>query len=169
MDALRELGIDWWGVLIYIINTLLLLLLLTHLLYKPLLKAIDERRSTIKNTLLESETLRRSLDAERARQEAASHAAERALREEIQATKQELHRIAEAEREQARAERAALLERAHQEITEAKAHILEESRTDIVRIMEKALLTLARTSIPSETVNKSIEDAARELSSPSSR
>ena len=48
--------IDWFTVIAQIINFLVLMWLLKRLLYKPILAAIDERETNIKNQLLDAES-----------------------------------------------------------------------------------------------------------------
>lgn len=67
-EILHQLGIDWKLLASQIVNFLVLLALLTHFVYRPLLKVLKERRKKIEFGLqgaVEAEKMIRAIDATR--------------------------------------------------------------------------------------------------------
>lgn len=164
MDALLKLGIDGWSVVLYSLNTLLLVAVLTKLLYKPVLRLLDERRETIRRKLTEVETLRRTFEEETLRQKAASEETAAKLRQELAAIKADAASKAEALLSQAAQEREELLARTKAEVDLAKARILQEAEGEIRRTIERIVLHTLRTKIPPEMVEASVQSAWNDLS-----
>ena len=67
MDGITQLGINLPALITQVISFVILLLVLTKLLYKPLLKILDERSEKIKNSLEMADEARK--EAEKARAE----------------------------------------------------------------------------------------------------
>ncbi len=66
-ELIEKLGIDWRLLIAQIVNFSILALVLTKLLYKPLLKMLDERRASARTTVEGAEELanaKRELSAE---------------------------------------------------------------------------------------------------------
>lgn len=101
--------IDWFTLVAQVVNFLILVLLLRRFLYRPIIEAIDRRRSEIRGRLGEAEEAR-----ERARRaEAQAREAREAL------DRQRADRLAEIEREVEEA-REAMLEEARREAGESR-------------------------------------------------
>lgn len=109
------------GLIIQVVNFVLLLVLLTKLLYKPLLAKMDERTQAIKKSLEEAQAAR--AEAERERQE---HAAK------IQAAYQEAQAIRANALKEAAEEQRRLVENAREEaerlVVAAKAELDQDVR-----------------------------------------
>jgi len=81
MEALDALGIDWKLLLAQIVNFLILLILLTKFLYKPIVKMLDDRSKKIDTGLKAAEKSEQDLkkadvDAEKIREKAYKEANE---------------------------------------------------------------------------------------------
>ena len=63
MEALEKLGINPMSILLYLINLGSVLLVLTYLLYKPVLGFLDKRRKQISDSIQEAEILRDKFDS----------------------------------------------------------------------------------------------------------
>lgn len=163
MDALQKLGIDGWSVVLYALNTFLLIAVLTKLLYKPILKFLDERRETIRRNLTEVETLRKTFEEETRKQDAASKEAAKQLRQELAAMKAEAETKAQAVLAQATQERDALLDKARAEVDAAKARILQDAEQDIQSRIERVVMHVLQTKLPQETVHTSVQSAWKDL------
>ncbi|HYH18966.1 MAG TPA: hypothetical protein VD995_10150 [Azospirillum sp.] len=113
--------LDGWTLLLQAINFLVLVWLLRHFLYRPVLAVIAERQAA-------TERLRGQADA--VRREAAE--SKRAVDEEKAGLAAERDRVLSAARAQAAAERAALLDKARGEaeglLVEGRARLAEERR-----------------------------------------
>ena len=67
MDGITQLGINLPALITQVISFVILLLVLTKLLYKPLLKILDERSEKVKNSLTMADEAHK--EAEKARAE----------------------------------------------------------------------------------------------------
>lgn len=54
MDLLQQLGIDWRLLIGQIVNFIILLLVLNHFLYQPVLKILKEREENVKKSIADS-------------------------------------------------------------------------------------------------------------------
>ncbi len=134
MDALGTLGLSGMGFITQVVNFLVIMLLLTSLLYKPVQKALVERRERIAQGMR---------DADRARDAAAEAEQEKenllfAARDESQQLRAQIVREAEAAgqeiRAQAETEASAIRQRAQQEAEAQKTAILVEAQKDIAAL-----------------------------------
>lgn len=121
---MTELGVNLPSLIAYLINFVLLLGILSLFVYKPVMRALDQR----------SDRIRESLEAaERAREEAAtSHAA---IEEQINESRREGQRLLEQAREAADRYREEEMGRARQEAQD----FVERARTDIQRERDAAV------------------------------
>src|SRR3990172_10463813 len=62
MDILSTIGIDLWGVLLYIVNYGIILFALAYFLFPKIRKAVKQRQETIQNNLESAEKLRKDLE-----------------------------------------------------------------------------------------------------------
>jgi len=96
--------IDWFTVVAQVVNFLILVWLLKRFLYRPILKAIEEREEKIRSRLSEAEVQKEQAEEER---------------EAYYQQKKELEE-----------QRGELLEEAHQEAREERRKLLEEARAE---------------------------------------
>lgn len=160
LSSSLPLGIDWVKILLHLLNFALLMTGLTFLLYKPVLKFIKNRQSTIKNRLDEIETEKAKaeetikeyqtrLDAAeteigRKKAEAEKEIEQRkeALIAEAKARADEIYRKAQAESEN---ERIEAINNLHNEIADVAITIAENilereiSREENARIIDSCL------------------------------
>lgn len=109
------LDLDWVTIIFQIINFLVLVVLLNHFLFQPVMRNVAKRKA-------EKERLLRELD--RDRQEAAELRAE--LEDRLAKADQEAASLISEAREQAETERVALLQEAHAEVE----RVLTDAHTD---------------------------------------
>jgi len=136
-------SIDWWTLGLQTLNVLVLLFLLQHFLYRPLAKAIAERRAlaleqerATDQARRDAEAARGALDAERQRWESEREQRIDAARVEAQQTRTQL--IAQAENE-AR-ERALGIARAQQQALDAERLTMQrEAATLAVEVVRRLL------------------------------
>ncbi len=137
MEALEGLGINPIFLLSQIVNFLILFAGLYFLLWKPILKMLDQRKERIQQGLE---------DAERAREERERAQAEFDKR--VEEATQERERIIARAREEAQEERKAILAEAEQEAERRLIGAREEAQSERGRILEElrgqvALLAIA--------------------------
>ncbi|MDP2937298.1 MAG: F0F1 ATP synthase subunit B [Dehalococcoidia bacterium] len=127
MEAAEALGINVPGLVAQIINFSLLMVLLTALLYKPVLKMLDERATRIRESLEKAEEVKR--EAERTEQQ-------------FQARIQESRQEGQAILAQATKSGERLVEEARQRAREEGESLLTRARTEIEMERDRAITEL---------------------------
>lgn len=159
MDKLLSLGIDPWSILLYWINTGLLLAVLTYLLYKPILGFIDKRRRQIVDSIDESQKLRESFEEKLAQSEKAREKKELELKEELA----NLHKFTEQKRAELKSEmekaRTEMMQKTQKEIDEKKAALLKDAEADVKKLMTRIILEIVENKVPETVINESITSA----------
>lgn len=159
MEGLSKLGIDLWSMLLYFINTGVLLFVLIYVLYKPILKFLDARRQEIKDSVEEAKNLKEALDKKSLEVEAASKKAEAELKKEIE----NLHKYTEEKRaelvKEMEAARADLLRKADEEITRRKGELIKDAETTILDLIKKIVLHIVQHKVPEKVIEDSIRSA----------
>lgn len=102
--------IDYFTIIAQILNFLVLIVLLRHFLYRPVIKSMDEREQKIASRLKEAEQKRKEAEEEAESQ--------REMLQEISDKREEM--LARAE-EEVKAVRADLMKKAHAEVESSKA------------------------------------------------
>lgn len=158
------LGLNWAVLIVYLINIIFLIWMLTQFLYRPMLNMLNERTRRIQESLRDAEQVKEQLarakqdyDAElaRARQEAAgilAQAQERAKLQEqeiVAQARQEGERVRNEAREQAMQEREQLLRDLKNQMavlvtTTAERVLGEELKANHSRLIEESLANLGR-------------------------
>jgi len=164
MDKLLSLGIDPWRILFYLINTGILLAVLTYLLYKPILKFLDQRKQQIIDSIDESEKLKKTFELKLEESEKKRKEAELELKEELN----QLHKFTEEKRKELIAEmdqaRNELVQKAQKEIEERKGQIIKEAEKDIAALMTRIILEIVENQVPEDVIRKSINSAWKQYS-----
>lgn len=126
MEALEGLGINPAFLLSQVVNFLILFAGLYFLLWKPILKMLDQRKERIHQAME---------DAERAREERERAQAE--FNKRLDEAAQERERIIAQAREEAQEERKAILAEAEQETQRISIRAREEAQSEGERILEE--------------------------------
>ncbi len=159
MEGLATLGINLWSVLLYLLNTGLLLFVLTYVLYKPVLRFLDERRKQIRDSVEEAQILKEELDKRSIEAREASEKAEATLKREME----NLRKFTEDKRAELTAEmeaaRSAMLAKADEDIAARKADILKDAEAATVELIKKIVLHIVQNKVPEEVVEQSIKEA----------
>jgi len=159
MDQLSSLGIDPWSMLLYLLNTGVLLAVLTYLLYKPILKFIDQRQKQIKENIEEAQKLQKTFEDRLAKSEQERTKVEAELRQELD----NLHKFTEKKRAELIAEmdkaRTEMLEKAQQEIEVRKAGIIKDAEAEVKKVMTKIILHIVENKVPEDVIESSIKSA----------
>ncbi len=148
--------IDWFTVVAQVLNFLILVGLLRHFLYKPILKAIDEREKKIAAQLADAEAKKTEANKEQEEFKQKNEAFDKekkALTDKAVAEAQEERKKL---LEQARADAAALsakMETVLKENEETLNHeIAQKTRNEVFAITRKALTDLASVSLEGQSV-----------------
>ena len=160
--GISALGINLPSLLAQLINFTLLLVLLTVLAYKPLLRVLDERKKRIQEGLEASEAAKQRLsetekevarELDKARQEGQTL---------IGQAQQMAARIQEEGRQQARAEGEQLLERARSEIQMERDSAIAELRREFADLTITAAERVIRRSLDRQAHRQLIEEVLAE-------
>ena len=160
--GISALGFNLPALIAQLVNFALLLVLFSVLLYKPLLKVLDERRRRIQEGLEASEEAKRRLaqteqevanELDRARQEG------QAL---ISQAQQISARIQEEARQAARTEAEQLLERARAEIQLERDGAIAELRREFADLTIRAAERVIKRSLDREAHRQLIQEVLAE-------
>jgi F-type H+-transporting ATPase subunit b len=167
MDGLSKLGIDPLSILLYLLNTGLLLIVLIYVLYKPILRYLDERRDQIRRSVHEAQILKEELDKKSVEAEEASKKAEETLKREME----NLRKFTEEKRAELTAEmeaaRAEMLAKADADITRRKMEILQDAEKATMDLIKKVVLHIVQNKVPGDVVEASIKDSWKQFNSQS--
>ena len=164
MDQLAQLGIDPVRVLIYLLNTGILLVLLTYFFYRPMIAYIDKRRKQIKDSIDEAAHLKAAFEKKLEESEAKKAQAEAELKSELD----QLRRFVDQKRtemvSEMEAARAQMLQKAQAEIDAKKVAMVSEVEDDLRALMTRIVLHIVENKVPEEVVQSSIESAWTQFS-----
>ena len=163
MEGLANLGIDIWGLVLYLVNFGLLALILTKFLYKPLLKVLDTRSSTIRENLEESERLKREFESEMQKRKAESDEVLKHMRLELEGTRREAEARAKAVLAEAKHEREALLAETQERVTEMKRRLVTDVEADLLQKMEQIVVSVIDERSNQDDLRASIERAWKQI------
>lgn len=163
MEAFSRLGIDGWSMLLYLVNIGLLLGLLTKLLYKPLLRVMDERRDTIEKQLKETEHLRKTFEVESKKQAKETKELVLKMQAEVMTAKSQAEARAKELMAEADAERERLLDAARAEAEQMKQGVLKAAEKETQKRIEQTILHVLQNKLPKEVVQESVKAAWKEL------
>jgi F-type H+-transporting ATPase subunit b len=134
MQILDTLGVDWRLVLAQFINFGVLLAILSVLVYKPLLRAIDERRERIRKSLEDAEALKK--ETEKMEKERAKRMQE--IDKEAQALLEQAKAQAEKTRKKlvhdAQDEAAQVLEKGRKQLEEERRAMLADVKSTVIAV-----------------------------------
>lgn len=147
MDALQKLGIDGWGLLLYLVNFGVLLIVLQRFVFKPLLAFIDKRREEISSNVNAAASMRETLEAERAQEEQSRKTRELELEERMRSAKQVAREEAKKTLADAESQREAILMQAREAadqtidgaMSEAQAQMLERIESVVSHVLQDAV------------------------------
>jgi F-type H+-transporting ATPase subunit b len=121
LEIFEQFGVDHIVLTAQIFNFLIILYLLKRFLYKPVFKALSERRDAIKESMMQAEETRKLLDKAEEREKSILKKAQDESKKLLEETrKQQTQIIAEAE--------ASAKNQAQKILTEAKRQIEQDSK-----------------------------------------
>ena len=148
-----------WSLLIQAFNFLILLVLLTKLLYKPLLAKMDERTKAIQRSLDEAQAARAEAQKERddfaAKIQAANVEAQRIRAEALKDAADEQRRLVDA----AKAEAARLVASARQELDQDVRRARQELRQEVADLAIAVSERLIKKSLNDADHRRVVDDA----------
>lgn len=157
MENLAKIGIDFWGIVLYIINYGLLLAVLSYFLYPKLRSTIKNRKSTIAKNLEDAESLRKKLEDYAKKSDLEKAKLIHAVKEQRETAKKEL-KIARSElMSEMEERRGKMLEEARGIIIEQKNSIIAEAEKDILAMIKTVMLDILSGDVPEEVIEASIK------------
>ena len=159
MDGLDQLGISLDSILIYLVNYGVLLAVLSYLLYKPINNFTTKRRETIKGQLEQASDIKKEFEQELENLKAEKLLAEKQLQSELKSMKEYISDKKKELLEEIDAKRSQMLEKAQQEIDEAKASMIKEVETDLLKKMSQIILEVLNNKVPAEVITESVSEA----------
>ncbi len=163
MEALSQLGIDLWSVLLYLVNFGLILWVLTRYVYKPLMKYVDERRETIKNNVNEAEELRQTFESKMKEQEERLATESAEAQEKLAGAKKFAKQEAKDIIVDAQLQRDSILMDANAQANVIKGGILDEAQAATKARIMAVVQAVLEGGLPEETVKQSVETEWKKL------
>lgn len=159
MESLAKIGIDLWGMVLYLVNYGLLLGVLAYFFYPKIIKAMDERRHIIKKNIEDTEHLQKvfKMQIENHKKEKEEMQAQiqkqgADLKKEWQEKRSELIQQMESERQK-------MMEDTKAELGKEKKEIVQSAEAEVLKIMKKVLMEVASQKIPEEVVTQSVAES----------
>ncbi len=156
MEALSNLGIDLWSILLYTVNMGILLFVIAKYVVPPTLRYLDERKSQIQNNLLEADLLK----TEMKKQQDAMKKEREEMSQQIQQELQETRKMLEAKRKEAEAEietkKARMLEEVQALIAKEKADLIHGVQKEMLNTVQRMLAYIVSNELPEELIQKSV-------------
>lgn len=161
-DAFEALGLSLPSIIANMVNFIILLVVLRLVLFKPILKMLDDRRARIAEGLNAAETAREEAARAQANIQEQLDAA-RSEGQELVANAQNIaNRIQAEAREQAASDREASLERARAEIQMERDRAIDELRREFAAITVKAAGKVIGESLDENAHQRIIEETLAE-------
>jgi F-type H+-transporting ATPase subunit b len=163
MQVLETLGINLTGFLWHTANFLLLLFLLSKILYKPIVKILDERAERVRESMERAEQIR--AQSERDEQERLAQMDE--ARRQVQAMLTQATSMAEQVKAEARQaaqdEARRIVERAQTEATAERNQAMSELRQQVAELSILAAERVVRANLDSQSNRRIVEEFLTEL------
>jgi F-type H+-transporting ATPase subunit b len=162
MGAFADIGINLPLLIAFIVNFVILFALLGLVLYKPVMKMLDERSKRIKESMERAEATKE----EYARAQEEVNKLVRKARDDGQVLVSQAtqigERLREEAREGARKEAQAIVDRARAELEEERDRIIDGLRREFVDISISAAEKVIKETLDKERHRKLIEEALEE-------
>ena len=163
MEALGNLGIDGYRILLYLVNFGILIVLLQRFVYKPVLKFIDERQEKIENSVKRADEIEKRVIAIESEREEIIKEARRQATETAEKAKNE----GDARRDEiisaAKREVERVVASGKKQLEEDRAEMMRSVRKDIVDIVVKASARIVSDAIDEKKSQSLAEEVVRKM------
>lgn len=161
---MEKLGVEPVQLLTQVLNFVIMVVLLTKLLYQPIIQKLEERRKKIEEGLAYTEKMKKDLEElDKKRQEVIDQAKEEARRI-IEEGKKSGKNVEKAIIEKAHQEAAAILEKGEAELALARQQMERQLKEQTVDIAEGMVKKLLGEILTSEDQQKIIDKKIKEIS-----
>ena len=162
MDQLAKLGIDGWGLVVYLVNFGIIWVALAYFVFPKIIQAIDARRKQIESNLKTAERIQAELD--KTLDKAAKEQA--ALKADLETERAELEKELSTRRSEllatADADRAKLLDEARAAIKAEKKLLVDQAEADMVSLIQRVLIKILGERVDPPDVAASVKQTWEE-------
>lgn len=162
---LSDFGVQPILLLAQVVNFLVLLFILKKLLYKPILKVLEERKRKIEESLSNAEKIQKELEETEAKsQQVIDKAIEESKKiiAEANIVATQIHTEAQTK---SKADTQALMEQAMQMIAGEKEKMKSEIKSEVATIIQMSLEKVLGSALDSKSHQKLVEDAVKTIKS----
>jgi len=162
---LADFGVQPILLIAQVVNFLVLLFILQKLLYKPLLKILEERKRRIEEGLANAEKIQKELvDTEAKREQVLNEAIEEGKRIISEASAQGTLLMQETQTK-AKEDMEAMMEQGRAMIVGEKDKMTREVKGEVAKMIEISLEKVLGKALDSKTQSKLVEDAVKTIKS----
>lgn len=162
---LEALGIHFPSLIVFLLNFAILLFLLYAFAYKPILRMLDQRSATIRDSMAEAERVREESARAEERVRAELEAARREGQQIIHQAAQIGERVKEEARGEARKEVEAILSRARLETQREREEAMDALRREFAELAIGAAEKVINQSVDRQAHRRLIEEVLEESES----
>lgn len=165
MEALQKLGIDAWGLVLYLVNFGVLLFVLKKYVFGPLMSFIDKRREEISTNVHAAEKMRASIEEERTKEEATREQREAELESRVRSVKQVAREEAKKTLTEAESQREAILSQARVAADKTINSAMDEAQEQMLKRIQQMVMHVLQDEVPEKTVEESVKKSWAKLAS----
>lgn len=162
---MESIGINWQLLVAFLINFLILFGLLTAILYKPVLKMLDERSAKIKESLEQAEKIKEQANRSEEQIKAAIETARKEGQVIIAQASQIAAKIKEEAKADARKEADVIIAKARDEIKLERDKSIGELRTEFANLTVLAAEKIIKESLDAQKHTKLINEVLEQSNS----
>lgn len=163
MEIVKEFGINPILLIAQIVNFAILLFILQKLLYKPILKVLDERKKKIAKSLKEAEEIEKRLEKTNIEQEQILDRAKSEAAGLIKEAKEEAKALAEKTISEAKAQVDQMLQKNKSRLDLEKEQMMKEVKRDLADIVMVATAKVSQETLTKETNKQMVEKVVKEV------
>ncbi len=164
MKIIEEFGINPVFLLAQIVNFAILLFFLKKFLYKPILKALEERKVKIAKSMKEAEEIEKRLEQTSVTQEKILEKARIEATALVTEAKKESKELSEKLVAETKANIEEMLKKTDERLKLEKDQMMNEVKKDLATLVSVATAKVAQKVMDSPTNNKLVEETIREVS-----
>jgi F-type H+-transporting ATPase subunit b len=162
-ELFHQLGIHPLQLAAQIVNFLILLALLWRFLYKPLLRALGDRRARIEKSLREADTIEKELKSSREKAQQIVSAANEQVATIVTTSEKEAQDKRALRLKQAEAEATQIFKRAEESIHEERKAMQQQVKAEALSLVAQATERLIGKNIDTKKHRQLIADSLKEL------
>ncbi len=147
----------------YLVNFGVLIVILTKLLYRPILNAIDQRRAIIAQNLNEAEEIKKTFEKEFSRKQSEFDDALKRMEQEVVAAKRSAELKADEILAEADLKRTKMIQDARVVIGQMKEDIQKDIERDVRAKIQRVVTAILKETVPEDVVKKSVEQEWKSL------